>query len=128
MSSRGDKPTILVCDDDDGLRELMTVTLGEGYHYIEAIEGEAALGALATEHVDLVLLDVMLPGFSGLQVLEAMRSDERLRDVPVIVVSAWQSPTDQAAAAEAGADDFLAKPFELEELTRAVESLLERGR
>ena len=123
-----EKATILVCDDDEGLRELMKVTLGERYGYVEAAEGEEALAALATERVDLVLLDVMLPGYSGLQVLEAMRDDEELREVPVIVVSAWQTPADRDAASEAGADDFLPKPFELEELTDAVSRLLERRR
>jgi len=71
---------------------------------------------------------VMLPGYSGLQVLEAMRGDERLRDVPVVVVSAWQTPEDRDAVTAAGADAFLAKPFELEALTAVVSELLERRR
>ena len=121
------RSTILVCDDDDGLRELMKVTLGGGYRYVEATDGEAAISACRTERPDLVLLDVMLPGASGLEVLQTLRRDRGLRDVPVIVVSAWQSPDDQAAAATAGADDFLGKPFELEDLTEAVSRLLERG-
>jgi two-component system response regulator MprA len=120
------QPTILVCDDDPGLRELMKVTLGSGYRFVEAVDGEQALAALAIERPDVVLLDVMLPGYSGLDVLAAIRSDETLRDLPVVVVSAWQTPADQAAAAEAGADAFLGKPFELDELTVAVERLLER--
>jgi CheY-like chemotaxis protein len=118
------EPTILVCDDDDGLRELMKVTLATEYRIVEAVDGEQALSALAADKPDVVLLDVMLPGYSGLQVLEAMRSDESLRDVPVIVVSAWQTPTDQEAAKEAGANAFLGKPFELEELTGCVAKLL----
>ena len=122
------RSTILVCDDDDRLRELMKVTLGGDYRYVEATDGDAALAACRAERPDLVLLDVMLPGASGLEVLEALRGDARLRDVPVIVVSAWQTPDDQAAAATAGADDFLGKPFELEDLTEAVSRLLERGR
>lgn len=121
------EPTILVCDDDDGLRELMKVTLTPGYRVVEAVDGEQALSALATEPPDAVLLDIMLPGYSGLQVLEAMRSDDRLRDVPVIVVSAWQTPADQAAAKDAGATAFLGKPFELEELTGCVEKLLRKA-
>jgi len=122
------RPTILVCDDDDGLRELMKVTLGDRYRYLEATDGEAAIAACRAERPDLVLLDVMLPGSSGLQVLGALRKDERMRNVPVIVVSAWQTPEDRAAAAAAGADDFLGKPFELEDLTEAVSRLLERDR
>jgi DNA-binding response OmpR family regulator len=121
------RPSILVCDDDTGLRELMKVALGPGYRYVDAVDGEQALQALATEHVDLVLLDVMLPGYSGLQVLAEIRSDEARRDLPVVVVSAWQTPDDQSAAAEAGADAFLGKPFELDELSLTVERLLERS-
>jgi CheY-like chemotaxis protein len=119
-------PTILVCDDDDGLRELMKVALGPGYRYVEAVDGEGALEALTLERPDLVLLDVMLPGYSGLEVLAAIRSDETLRDLPVVVVSAWQTPEDRAAAAEAGANAFLGKPFELDELSLAVERLVRR--
>jgi two-component system cell cycle response regulator len=122
------EPTILVCDDDEPLRELMKVTLGAGYRFVEAADGEIALAELAQERPDLVLLDVMLPGYSGLDVLQVMRSDDALRDVPVIVVSAWQTPQDREAAVAAGADGFLAKPFELEELSSAVRTLLERGR
>jgi CheY-like chemotaxis protein len=122
------EPTILVCDDDEPLRELMKVTLGEGYRFVEAADGEIALAELAHARPDLVLLDVMLPGYSGLDVLQAMRSDDALRDIPVIVVSAWQTPEDREAVVAAGADAFLAKPFELEELSSAVQTLLERGR
>lgn len=120
------QPTILVCDDDDGLRELMKVTLAPEYRVVEAADGQQALAALASDRPDVVLLDVMLPGYSGLQVLQAMRSDDHLRDVPVIVVSAWQAPDDQEAARDAGADAFLGKPFELEELTGCVAKLVER--
>ena len=123
------QPTILVCDDDEGLRELMKVTLEPaGYRFVEASDGEAALQALATEPPDLVLLDVMLPGYSGIHVLEAMRSDEALRSVPVIVVSAWQTPSDQEAAIRAGAVAFLPQPFELDDLLTQVQDLLERRR
>ena len=123
-----DRATILVCDDDDRLRELMKVTLGADYTFVEAPDGETAIALCRDTVPDLVLLDVMLPGSSGLQVLETMRNDEQLRDIPVIVVSAWQTADDRANAATAGADDFLGKPFELEELTDAVSTLLERRR
>jgi DNA-binding response OmpR family regulator len=122
------EPTILVCDDDEPLRELMKVTLGADYRFVEAADGETALAELAQARPDLVLLDVMLPGYSGIDVLQAMRSDDALRDVPVIVVSAWQTREDREAVIAAGADAFLAKPFELEELSSAVRTLLERGR
>ena len=122
------RPTILICDDDEPLRELMKVTLGDDYRYVEAPDGETALTLCREERPDLVLLDVMLPGANGLQVLEALRADDRLERLPVVVVSAWQTPDDRAAAATAGADGFLGKPFELEELTTAVSNLLGRSR
>lgn len=116
--------TILVCDDDHGLRELMKVTLSPRYRVVEAADGQQAREALAAHRPDLVLLDVMLPGDSGLQVLEAIRNDDELHDVPVIVVSAWQTEEDKEAATRAGADAFLGKPFELEELTGSVAKLI----
>ncbi len=118
------QPTILVCDDDDGLRELMKVTLSPEYRVVGAVDGQQAPTALASDRPHVVLLDVMLPGYSGLQVLEAMRRDDDLRAVPVIVVSAWQTPADREAASQAGADAFLGKPFELEELTGCVAKLV----
>jgi DNA-binding response OmpR family regulator len=122
------RPTILVCDDDEPLRELMKVALGDEYRYVDAPDGETALTLCREERPDLVLLDVMLPGENGLQVLESLRADDELQTLPVVVVSAWQTPEDRAAAATAGADGFLGKPFELDELTTAVSNLLERSR
>jgi CheY-like chemotaxis protein len=123
-----ERPTILVCDDDERLRELMKVTLGPDYDFVEAADAETALELCHTARPDLALLDVMLPGRSGLDVLRDMREDSELRETPVIVVSAWQGHHDRAEAAAAGADAFLAKPFELEELTDAVAALLETDR
>jgi DNA-binding response OmpR family regulator len=120
------RPTILVCDDDDGLRELMKVALGRRYRYLEAADGDTGIELCRKEHPDLVLLDVMLPGRSGLHVLEALRADEGTRNIPVVIVSAWQSPDDRSSATAIGADAFLGKPFELEELTSTVATLLER--
>jgi two-component system, OmpR family, phosphate regulon response regulator PhoB len=122
------KPTILVCDDDDGLRELMKVTLGDHYRYLEAVDADSGIALCRSEHPDLMLLDVMLPGRSGLHVLEEIRADDRTHDIPVVIVSAWQTPDDQAAASALGADAFLPKPFELRELTSTVATLLERRR
>ncbi len=123
-----ERATILVCDDDVRLRELMKVTLGDAYRYLEAEDTDTAIELCQSEQPDLVLLDVMLPGRSGLDVLEVLRADEHLHTIPVIVVSAWQTADDQKAAIALGADAFLGKPFELEELTTSVSTLLERGR
>ena len=117
-----DGPTILVCDDEPSLRELVRAVLGPGYRFAEAADGEAAL-ALAHDVVpDLVVLDLMLPVMSGIVVLEELRRDARLAQVPVIVMTAWSHA--EASAWTAGADRFVSKPFHPDELTAAVEELL----
>ena len=111
---------ILVVDDEPPLRELVVVTLGDGYTCDEVSNGDAALERLRETRYELVMLDVMMPGRSGIEVLREMRSDEALRDIPVVVMSAWQSAQDVDAALAAGANGFLAKPFRVEELDSTV--------
>jgi DNA-binding response OmpR family regulator len=118
------RPTILVCDDEEWLRELMKVALGDEYDYAEAADAAEALQALRTVQPALVLLDVMLPGRSGIELLRDIRSDPVLESLPVVVVSAWRSPQDTSTALEAGADGFLGKPFKVEELVELVSALL----
>jgi len=121
------RPKILVVDDEPPLRELVMVTLGDAFSCDEAGDGDAALAQMREARYDLVMLDVMMPGTSGTDVLREMRGDDRLRDVPVIVMSAWQSPQDVASALEAGADRFLAKPFRIDELGSMVRGLVGRS-
>jgi DNA-binding response OmpR family regulator len=122
-----DPPKILVVDDEPPLRELVVVTLGAAYACDEAASGDAALELLREGRYDMVMLDVMMPGRSGIDVLREMRSDEALRDIPVVVMSAWQSSEDVDAVLAAGADGFLAKPFRLEELDSAVKDVIGRS-
>jgi two-component system phosphate regulon response regulator PhoB len=114
--------TVLVVDDEPQLRELMKVTLGGGYRFLEADDVDAALAAIRTRP-DLVLLDVMLPGGSGLEILREIRRDPELDRTPVVVISAWQATEDRRIALDEGADAFLAKPFRIEELTAIVREL-----
>lgn len=118
------RPRVLVVDDEAPLRELIVVALGNTFRSEEAADGEAALALLAQDPHDLVFLDVMLPGLSGIEVLRAMRADAALREVPVVVVSAWQGPEDIAAALESGADGFLEKPFRVDELASFARGLV----
>ncbi|HEY7398765.1 MAG TPA: response regulator [Gaiellaceae bacterium] len=123
-----DRPRALVVEDEDTLRELIVVTLGEAFACQEATDGDTALELLRVSPPDLMLLDVAMPGKSGIDVLREMRADPVLQKVPVCVVSAWQSPGDVAKALEAGADRFLAKPFRVDELASIARSLVERRR
>jgi DNA-binding response OmpR family regulator len=124
-ASRSYTPRILVCDDEDSLRELIRAVLGDGYAYIEARDGDEAVAILGTEEApDVVLLDLMLPRISGVDVLAMLRSDARLNGVPVIVVSAWAHLEKEAL--EAGADRFVSKPFDPDDLVAVVDGLLAR--
>jgi len=115
---------VLVVDDEQPLRELIAVTLGGEFVCDEAADGAAALSRLRESAPALVFLDVMLPDVSGLDVLREMRADARLRDVPVVIVSAWQAPQDVTAALAGGADRFLAKPFDVDELVSLAQELV----
>jgi DNA-binding response OmpR family regulator len=120
------EPRILICDDEASLRELMRVSLDGNYVFDEAADAAEAIEVAERVRPDLVLLDVMMPGGSGLSVLERLRSDPGSSDVPVVVVSAFATEEDRLAAEEAGADDFLKKPFDPDELAALVERLLAR--
>jgi CheY-like chemotaxis protein len=114
--------TILVCDDDASLRELVRAVLGPAYHFIEAADGTEALAAAREFSPDLIVLDVMLPGLSGIEVLEELRRDEDLKHMPVVVITAWSHA--EVEAQVAGADRFVSKPFDPDELSNIVEELL----
>ena len=122
-----DQPKILVVDDEPPLRELVVVTLGDAYACDEAANGDTALKLMRKRRYDLVVLDVMMPGRSGIDVLREMRADKALRDVPVIVMSAWQSTKDIDAALAAGANGFLPKPFRVEDLDSTVRDVIGRS-
>ncbi|HEY7795588.1 MAG TPA: response regulator [Gaiellaceae bacterium] len=118
----GTAPTILVCDDDPSLRELVRAVLGDGYGFIEAADGVEALDLARDASPDLIVLDVMLPGMSGIEVLAALKADEALAAIPVVVITAWSHA--ELEAGVAGADRFVRKPFDPDALSAAVEELL----
>jgi CheY-like chemotaxis protein len=115
-------PTILVCDDEASLRELVRAVLGPGYRFAEAADGHAALALAREQPPDLVVLDLMLPGLSGIAVLEELRNDPALASIPVVVITAWSHA--EASAVAAGADRFVPKPFDPDDLETAVTELL----
>ncbi len=115
--------TVLICEDDTNLRTLVRLALGDAYRYYEAPDGPSGLELARRIHPDVIVLDLMLPGQSGLDVLAELRADHGLAETPVIVMSAW-SHSDEAAV-QAGADRFVPKPFDPDELRDAVLALLE---
>ena len=123
-----DQPLVLICDDEPPLRELIRVSLGDAYRYREAGTVADSIDAVRAETPDLVLLDLMLPGGSGLDVLRVIRGEDALAGTRVLVISAWSDESNRSAAGQAGADEFMGKPFAPDRLAERVEELLEGGR
>jgi len=119
------RPRVLVVEDEQPLRELIVLTLSEEFDCEEVADGEAALERLRASPPELLVLDSMLPGRSGIDVLREMRADPQLREVPVLMLSAWQSSEDIDGAIEAGANSFLGKPFRVEQLVSVAHELVE---
>ena len=108
------KPLILVVEDDGTVRNLITTTLkSNDYRYLTAVDGESAIAAASTQQPDIVLLDLGLPDMDGVKVIGRIRSWSQM---PIIVISARSEDADKIAALDAGADDYLTKPFSVAEL------------
>lgn len=106
--------TVLVVEDDTAIRTLMVTTLKtHDYNYITAPNGQAALMEASTHNPDIILLDLGLPDMDGVEIIETVR---KWSNVPIIVISARSEDTDKITALDAGADDYLTKPFSVEEL------------
>jgi putative two-component system response regulator len=119
------KPHILVVDDEDrNLRLMEAVLLPLGYDVAFARNGEEALAKVRETPVDVILLDVMMPGLDGFEVARILKSDDRTKIIPVVMVTALQEVEDRIRALEAGADDFLAKPVDKTEIRARVASLV----
>jgi CheY-like chemotaxis protein len=121
-------PRVLVVDDDPQVLRLMRVNLElEGYDVVSAPDGEEALEAVVTERPDVVVCDVMMPGVDGLTVLRSLRSNPQFSKIPFVVVSAKAQRSDVKAALDMGADTYITKPFDPQDLLDAVEHLLNRA-
>ena len=124
----GDARVLVVEDDPDLSRLMATHLASEGYDVARAPEAAAALELVGAGCVDVVVLDLMLPRISGDGLLVRLREREGTRDLPVIVVSAKDAVWTRVDLLRLGADDYLAKPFDLDELTARIEALLRRSR
>jgi DNA-binding response OmpR family regulator len=122
-----DAPLVLVADDEDDIRALVSFRLKRaGYEVITAADGEEALLLATTRLPDLVVLDMMMPKATGLEVMRSMREYEETKDIPVILLTARAQEGDVARGFEAGADDYVKKPFSPQDLQARVQALLER--
>jgi DNA-binding response OmpR family regulator len=116
---------VLTVEDDDGIRTTLRLALEEeGYDVLEAASAELALEVLAGRPVDVVLVDLMLPGASGFDLVRAVRQTS---DVPIVIVTARTDSHDVVAGLEAGADDYVRKPFVVKELEARLRALLRRA-
>jgi two-component system response regulator MtrA len=119
---------IVVADDDVDVRMLVTMKLEHSGHDVVAVEnGRQAVDACRDLRPDLMVLDLMMPGMSGLEACQAIRADSELAATPVILLTARAQETDVDAGMAVGADDYLTKPFSPRELATRVDALLSRG-
>lgn len=122
---RRERPLILAVDDEAATRALLHKLLSrEGYDVIEAVDGESALRAVIDEEPDLVCLDVMMPAPGGIEVCQQLRRHPEYAGLPILLLTALDRPEDKARGLEAGANDFLSKPFDVNELSARLRSLL----
>ena len=116
--------TILVCDDDKEIVDAIDIYLtGEGFHILKAYDGYDALKILETEHADLMIIDVMMPGLDGIRTTLKVRETS---SIPIIILSAKSEESDKILGLNIGADDYLSKPFNPLELVARVKSQLRR--
>jgi DNA-binding response OmpR family regulator len=120
-----DAATILLVDDEDAVQKLLTYPLEhEGFRVVQARDGEEALRCFESEHVDLVVLDLMLPKLDGLEVCKRLRASSV---VPIIMLTARDDEFDKVVGLELGADDYITKPFSIREFRSRVRALLRRA-
>ncbi|HYC28454.1 MAG TPA: response regulator transcription factor [Chitinophagaceae bacterium] len=125
--SEKSKASILLVEDEENLHEALKLNLElEGYSVSSAVDGSEALRAVEQEYFDLVILDVMLPEVDGITVAETIRVHNN--QVPILILSAKNTSADRVLGLKKGADDYLTKPFNLEELLLRVQKLIEKNK
>jgi len=121
------KTSILLVEDEENLHEALKLNLElEGYDVTSAFDGAAALRAVENEYFDLIILDVMLPEMDGISVTESIRISNN--EVPILILSAKNSSADRVLGLKKGADDYLTKPFNLEELLLRIHKLIDKNK
>ncbi len=121
------KLSVLLVEDEENLHDALKLNLElEGYEITSAYDGHEALKKIEEEYFDLIIMDVMLPGVDGISVTENIRLQNN--DVPILILSAKNTSADRVAGLKKGADDYLTKPFNLEELLLRVHKLIEKNK
>lgn len=126
VENRGGR--ILVVDDEPHIRRVLSAILGnQGFEVDTACDGAEGLDSLRANTTDLVILDLMMPGASGLEILSVIRASEQHASTPVIILTAKGQDTDREAALAGGADDFMTKPFSPKKLVARIHEILAEG-
>ena len=121
------KASILLVEDEENLHEALKLNLElEGYEVTSAFDGASALHSVEGAYFDLIVLDIMLPELDGISVIESIRINNN--DVPILILSAKNSSADRVLGLKKGADDYLTKPFNLEELLLRVTKLIDKNK
>lgn len=121
------KLSVLLVEDEENLHDALKLNLElEGYEITSAYDGHEALKKIDEEYFDLIIMDVMLPGVDGISVTENIRLQNN--EVPILILSAKNTSADRVAGLKKGADDYLTKPFNLEELLLRVHKLIEKNK
>lgn len=122
----GNQKTVIVVEDEPDAAELFAEMMRvSGYRVLKTYSSTPAIGLIAKELPDVIILDIMMPDISGLEVLRFMRRDPKLKDIPVIVVSARSMPSDIREGLEAGATIYLTKPVGYLDLKKSVDQVLQ---
>jgi len=121
------RPRVLIIEDEHGLTDVLTYNLQrEGYDTVVAHDGQEGLRKAQMHLPDVILLDLMLPGLSGLDVCRELRSGERTRNVPIVMLTAKAEETDHVVGFSLGADDYVTKPFSVKVLMQRIKALQRR--
>ena len=116
---------ILIVDDEKDIVETMTFMLkAKGFDCISAYDGETGLSLAKSEKPDLVILDVMMPKINGYKICRLLKFDNKYKDIPIIMVTARSQDEDKIIGEETGADEYITKPFDLDEVVKTVEQYL----
>ena len=119
---------ILIVDDEPKNLRLLDLLLSPNYNIIKASDGQKALELLQTDIVDLILLDIMMPGLNGFEICTAIKADQQHSDIPIIMLTSLNDNNNQIKGLKAGAADYVTKPFELEILEVRIKTQLELKR